>query len=175
MEWRDIPGFEGVYQASTSGQIRRTWITHKNGRRELVNRIRRPYQRSSRKGKPPFYLAVSLSKDGRHVGSAVHRLVAAAFLGPMPVGMSVHHMDFNSLNNTSDNLEYVPLGHNTRLSAWRHPRGEAWHNSRLTEVAVRIIRRMAYNNTQSAIAKQFHVNPRTVRDVLIGRTWRHVE
>lgn len=51
------------------------------------------------------YLQVGLSAaTGNAVTLKIHRLVAEAFLGPMPVGLSVNHKDGNKLNNCVGNL-----------------------------------------------------------------------
>jgi hypothetical protein len=55
-------------------------------------------------------LVVSLSKNGDHQRPAVHKLVARAFLGPLPKGLQVRHLDGDSLNNHLSNLRYgTPL------------------------------------------------------------------
>jgi len=99
MEWRDIPGYEGFYQASSEGQIRRTDtglilipIKHTRG-----------------------YYHVSLSTGSRATVKKclVHRLVAITFLGPPPIESAVvNHIDGNKRHNAAANLEWVTQGAN---------------------------------------------------------------
>jgi hypothetical protein len=93
-EWKDIPGYEGFYQASTLGRIRSLRVL---------------------KGSPSQgtrYLAVRVG-DGRGVTSHVHALVARAFHGPRPLGLQVNHIDGDRTNNSPDNLEYLSVKGNS--------------------------------------------------------------
>lgn len=42
-----------------------------------------------------------------------HRLIWAAWFGPIPPGYDVHHLDSNRLNNQIDNLQCLPHGEHT--------------------------------------------------------------
>src|SRR5208283_1076620 len=66
------------------------------------------------------YMQVSLCYDmGRHTVK-VARLVATAFLGPRPEGMTINHVDRDKANNHVSNLEYISGVANTRHSLERH-------------------------------------------------------
>jgi hypothetical protein len=99
MEWRDIPGFEDYYQASSEGQIRRT----------DTGLILIPIKHSR------GYYHVSLSIGSRATAKKylVHRLVAITFLGPPPIDAAVvNHIDSNKRHNAATNLEWVTQGAN---------------------------------------------------------------
>src|SRR5262252_6942484 len=90
-QWRDVEGYDGIYQVSDQGQVRNTQnskilqpITMKNGR-----------------------LYVTLSCDGFSRKCTVHGLVAAAFLGDCPAKHETTHKDGDYTNNSARNLEYV--------------------------------------------------------------------
>lgn len=104
--WKDIPGWEGYYQASTLGNIR------------SVDRIQpflgpikgRVLKQAS--GKAGRYRLVSLCKDGTQVTRSVHGLVAKTFL-PNPNGYNcINHKDENTYNNNVDNLEWCTPSYN---------------------------------------------------------------
>ena len=101
-EWRDIPGYEGRYQASYEGSIRRTYG---NGRtREL-----KPFHHKMR---------------GSQQMKVVSGLVALAFFGPPPPGHVAWHKNGMQADNCAGNLEYVhirELGRKTGASSRRRP------------------------------------------------------
>lgn len=100
--WKPIPG-EEHYEVSNLGRV-------KSLRRNL---ILRPYAANT-------YRKVRLSNRREYV----HRLVAEAFLGGIPKGMEVNHIDFDKTNNRLENLEIVTRSQNIRHSvkAFSRPR-----------------------------------------------------
>jgi hypothetical protein len=104
--WRDIPGLEGLYQASSFGQIRsvdraipiRKMYSNNLYTRKIRERILRPAFH------PAGYLFVNL--DRKHMGKPVHQLVARAFLGLPPEHSEVLHINGNRRDNRIDNLRY---------------------------------------------------------------------
>lgn len=91
--WKDIKGYEGFYQVSDEGQIRRIL---KDGRTKPV------------KGKEGSkYYTVDLCVHGKCKGFNVHRLVAEAFLEKPEGTTEVNHIDGNKKNNHVENLEWV--------------------------------------------------------------------
>jgi len=74
------------------------------------------------------YKLVSLWRDGKGRSCNVHRLVAAAFLGPCPTGMEVRHLDGDPTNNDVANLRYGTGSENCQ-DITRHGRNY-WLNKR---------------------------------------------
>jgi hypothetical protein len=117
--WLSIPGYEGLYEASTYGQIRRIGYTSKfwNGR---VGHVLKSHDVNEW-----GHQSVSLSRDGKVKQLLVHRLVKETFTGPCPPGQEVRHLDGNPRNNRLDNLVYgTPsenifdsVGHGTHYNA----------------------------------------------------------
>ena len=99
-EWRDVPGFEGLYQVSNYGRVRRIY----NGKVKVMT------QRHRGKG----YLGVTLIKNGIKKDFYVHRLVAETFI-PNPDNLpQVNHKNLNKEDNSVDNLEWVTNVDNMR-------------------------------------------------------------
>ena len=162
--WRDIPGYEGKYQASSLGRIRsldRT-ITQigRWGRpftRKLKGQVLRP---AANKYNPHLYVVLS-----RGLGSPVHQLVAAAFLGPRPEGFDVRHIDGDATNNNVENLCYGSRTDNI-LDVYRQ--GRAWRKLTLEEI-LDIRDRVLSGETGAALAREFGVSPATVSAIKVGR------
>lgn len=106
--WKDIPGFEGYYQASSSGNIRSLSrrIVQSNGNEyQFTGRILKPFV-VKRFGNPS-YKQYTLWKDGVRRVAFGRKLVAETFLGPRPEGMEVcHNMPNSSLDDSVKNLRY---------------------------------------------------------------------
>lgn len=106
--WKDIPGYEGRYQASTYGRIRSIDRKVKVKRidapdpfhRELTGRILKPVQYDS-----TGHVAVNLSGGGRRK-NPVHQLVLKTFVGPAPKGHIIRHLNGEALDNRLENLAY---------------------------------------------------------------------
>jgi hypothetical protein len=114
--WKAIPGYEGIYEASTRGRIR---SLHR-----IVKRISRHgnmctltigarVMRFKPGGTSP-YLMVTLSKEGIISRQIVHRLIALTFIPNPENKKEVNHLDGNKLNNKPDNLAWVTRSENTR-------------------------------------------------------------
>ena len=114
--WKDIVGYEGLYQVSNMGQVRSLdrVITMKNG----VNQFHKGYIIKS-KANNSGYLTVNLHKNGVSSTKTIHRLVALHFVDGYFDGAEVNHKDENKLNNSHDNLEWVNkdtnLNYGTRI------------------------------------------------------------
>lgn len=103
--WKDIPNYEGYYQASTLGRIRSMdhYAMHSRGN-TTVHRKGRIMKTSSN---PDGYLSVLLSKEGKSTTYRVHRLVAMTFI-PNPNNLPIiNHKDLDKTNNVITNLEWV--------------------------------------------------------------------
>lgn len=102
--WRDITGYEGFYQVSNLGRVR------------SVDRLVRHYRGGTRKLKGKIlrlspmddigHLAVHLCKKGTRLDIGVHRLVAAAWISPRPIGQQVRHGPNGVSDNSVSNLCY---------------------------------------------------------------------
>lgn len=92
-EWKDIEGYEGIYQVSNEGRVK----SLKFGKEKLM--------------KPIFdgsgYMMIELLKNGVANKRKVHKLVAEAFITNPNEYTIVHHIDHNKTNNIAENLEWM--------------------------------------------------------------------
>lgn len=110
-QWRDVIGYEGLYQVSSLGRVRSVARTvSRNGTRgdlTINEMIRKAYIT------PKGYVRVQLSKGGKPGNHLVHVLVAEAFIGPRPsAAQEVNHGDGIKSNNRVRNLEWMTPSEN---------------------------------------------------------------
>ncbi|ELC8411524.1 NUMOD4 domain-containing protein [Clostridium perfringens] len=110
-EWRDIKGYEGLYQVSNYGRIKS--LLGWNGKR-YVKRTKILAPSSQQLNINYCRSVVKLSKNGERKDYKVHRLVAKAFLDNPNNYDVVNHKDGNPLNNNVENLEWCTQKQNIR-------------------------------------------------------------
>lgn len=102
--WKDVVGYEGLYEVSSLGQVRthkdKTTYTKRHGVRRWKQRILKEKNKTGRD------IRVSLWKDGKDKSFLVHRLVAFAFIPAVEGKDSINHIDGNPRNNLVENLEW---------------------------------------------------------------------
>lgn len=106
--WKDIVGFEGYYQVSNLGRVKRLPRTsiRSNGKSDhaiyrVKERIKNPQIQTQ------GYYHVALYRDGEYKICRLNRVVAIAFIPNPENKPEVNHKDGNKLNNRADNLEWV--------------------------------------------------------------------
>ena len=105
--WKDIEGYEGLYQVSNLGRVRsldKPMVVY--GFQKIpINTIRKGKVLSPRLSQDG-YEKVSLTKDKKPNNLFVHRLVAKAFISNDDDCKEVNHIDGNKRNNEVSNLEW---------------------------------------------------------------------
>ena len=113
--WKDIAGYEGLYQVSDDGRVKSLPREKCNGRGcyRTKERILRPGKR----GRDGLLYQFVVLSDGETVSHhSVHRLVADAFLENQEMFPEVNHKDKNTMNNCASNLEWCTRGYNINYS-----------------------------------------------------------
>jgi hypothetical protein len=164
-EWRPVVSYEGLYEVSSLGRVRSAW---QRANRLRTDRILRAWADSS------GYLQVALYRKGeRRRLVHVHRLVALAFLGPIPAGKEVNHKDKQRQNCRVGNLEYVTHSENL-LHAYRdgsnHQRGAAHFKAKLTAEQVYAIRHSPERG--ATLARHYGVSQSIISCIRLRKTWR---
>lgn len=105
--WKDIPGYEGAYMASTDGRIKSL------PRNTTKGGILTPHV-----SKHNGYCSVVLSKNGVRKTHRLHVLIYKTFIGPVPgkydTQRTIDHIDCDKTNNAVTNLEMCTLAENHR-------------------------------------------------------------
>lgn len=158
--WKDIPGYEGYYQSSNTGRIRRYGV--KNIIKPMVTR--------------DGYNRLSLSKKGVIKNKFVHRLVAETFIDNIENKPFINHIDGDKQNNSVNNLEWVTSNENT-LHSYRlglqSKQGEKNNQSILKDFQVREIKSKVLSAHE--LASKFGVSVACINAILTGVNWKHIK
>lgn len=112
--WKDVKGYEGLYQVSNFGRIRSFLKTgHFKDKFLDTPEIRTPGIAHT------GYMCIVLVKDGKRHTYDLHRLIAETFIPNPENKRTVNHIDGNKLNNKVDNLEWTTDSEN-QLHAHRN-------------------------------------------------------
>jgi hypothetical protein len=166
--WKPVVGYEFHYSVSDQGRVRReTGGSNCTFPGKIVS-----HSVNSR-----GYVGGLLCRLGTSKRIAVHRLVAAAFFGPCPVGKQVNHKNGIKPDNRVANLEYVTPKENVRhatVTGLRRDIGEMNPNAKLTAVKVDWIRRLFRHGeqTKTELAEYFKVGRSSIGRICAGRAWK---
>jgi hypothetical protein len=160
--WRAIPGWEGLYEISRTGQVRSVErvVYFADGRVREYAAVERATHKDG------FgYQKVTLKGKGRNQRVLIHQAVAAAWVGPRPDGLEVCHNDGNKLNNTVENLRYDTRKAN-HADAARH--GTLKRPRKITDDAVAAIRAARGVVPQLELAKRHGISKTHVCNIQRG-------
>ena len=102
--WCPVVGFEDYYEVSDKGRVGSLAreVSHpRSGLLHIKARLLKPIIAHT-----TGYPRVTLNRDGVGSYHHVHRLVTAAFIGPLPEGWHTRHINGNPIDNRLENLTY---------------------------------------------------------------------
>jgi len=161
-EWRDIPNYEGYYQASNLGRIKslKRNIVKKNGVIIPINKTKIKNQSKDKDG----YLKTSISFNFKHNCCSVHRMVAITFIPNPENKPQVNHKDksgtkwYNVIWNLEWNTASENVIHSVKNKLKIMPKGILSTSHKLTDEEVKLIREeSAFINTTN-LSKKYNVS-----------------
>lgn len=138
-EWKDIEGYEGLYQVSNEGRVKSLdrYVDNFWGTKQFV-RGRILKETTDKDG----YLMVYLCKDGKPKGRKVHRLVAEAFIPNTENKPQIDHINTVRDDNRVENLRWVSCKENSNNPLSR---------KRMSESQKKIIHHWLKNHTYEVL------------------------
>ena len=113
--WKDIKGYEGIYQISNYGEVMRLMSYDSRGHLRSSKILK---QRTNQYG----YLQLGLHKDGVEKKYLVYRLVAENFIDNPNNYPEINHKDENKQNNSVSNLEWCDRNYNVNYGNAQYKR-----------------------------------------------------
>lgn len=169
--WKDIPGYEGLYQVSNVGRVKslERKITRSDGRlctikekilKDRIGSSKRPY--------------VALFKERNRKDVMIHVLVALSFIGERPKDYQVLHKDGDILNNRLENLSYDTRQQNA-IDFYRY--GQNGSNGKLSIDDVVEIRKLykTGNYLQRELSESFGVSQNQISRIVNKKKYSWLE
>lgn len=132
--WKDIPNYEGIYQASNFGNVKsldRIKIS-KNRKVKIKGRVLKGRLTGKEKGQ---YFAVALCVNKKRKDFKIHQLIAMSFLNHKPCGYNliIDHINDNKLDNRVENLQLINQRENSYKTQGKYSskyKGVSWCKNR---------------------------------------------
>jgi len=157
-KWRDVVGFEGIYEVSDGGNVRS----------KLSGKLKK-FTLNKKDGR----IFLLLWRNNKPKNRKPHTLVLEAFVGKRPRGKECCHYDGNPQNNRLENLRW-DTPKNNQADRIRHGttnRGERCGTAKLTLEQVKEIRED--NRLQREIAVDYGVLQNTISRIKSGKRWAY--
>lgn len=181
--WKDILGYEGLYQVSNMGRIKslgRIKINHSKIQMvpERIKSLRKTKQ---------GYLLVDLYKNNIQKTLRVHRIVAEAFIDNAEKKETVNHINGDKSNNKVENLEWAtPSEQNfhfykNKLKSDKNIKKAIKAMNKATSKKVLCLDTNIIYNSLTEAAKFNNISPSTIRKVIngemkkaAGKKWKYI-
>jgi hypothetical protein len=164
--WKDIAGFEGLYQVSNLGNVKRL-VSERVFEERLIGRSIDRYG----------YVKRVLSKDGKNNCFTEHRLVAMAFIDNPNNKATVNHKNGIKTDNRVENLEWCTNQENMKHAietGLKDQKGIKHHKCKLTEEQVLEIRKIGFSQTRTSLSKKYGVSRTNILGIIKGKFWKHI-
>lgn len=174
-KWRNIKGYEKLYQISDLGRVRSLdkKILHLGSYRTIKGKIIKSHINS--KG----YYRIDLHDNKKKKKYLISRLVGFAFISIIKNKPNINHKDGNAQNNNASNLEWCTQKENV-IHAMKmglmKMNGEDNPQSKLTEKQVIEIRNKYKSGDfhEKELAIKYGINSGTISEIINRKLWRHI-
>jgi len=166
--WKKIPNCDDYYSISNFGRVmvtgKRKW-GHKTGK------IIKPFDNNG-------YVRYRLhcGRDG-YFHKLAHALVFEAFIGKIPDGLEINHIDGDKTNNCPENLQAVSASQNIRHAFDVLKKKPSAHRAKFSWLTAQKIR-SEYNEGNTSfpkLAKKYAVHHSTIQRIVKGTVYTKEE
>ena len=165
--WKDVLGYEGLYQVSNKGNV------YSVERKDTLGRKQGGFILSPRCNENG-YTMVNIYENGKRENKTVHRLVAEAFIPNTENLPQVNHIDEVKDNNNVENLEWCTSKHNNNHGT-RNERLAQTQSKKVVGVNIKTGEVLTFSSTSEARRKgYFNISQacrgvyKNTRGILIG-------
>ena len=176
--WKPVPGWEGLYEASSFGRVRRL-PGFVRGRGKYMRPISGGIRKTPISSRAGYRNVMLCGGNGRNQTIMLHIVICATFHGPKPSERhQVAHSDGNPQNNNASNLRWATALENAddRERHGKTCRGPNSGTAKLTANVIADIRRAyaADNRSSGRIAAAFGITRTQVYNIVHRKQWAHI-
>lgn len=166
--WKDVKGYEGLYQVSNLGKVKSLPKVGSVKENILKNFI-----------KDQGYLAVTVSKNDKRKTYLNHRLLAISFIPNPENKLEVNHKNGIKDDNRVDNLEWCTHSENIKHAYDNNllisRKGESHHNTKLSDQNISEILNNYSSKSQLELSKIYKVSRRQINNIINKKSWKHIQ
>jgi hypothetical protein len=172
--WKDVLGYEEIYQVSNLGNVKSLQRLIRLGYRPRIKK------ETILKNSIEFYgyYVVNLCKNLKHKKTKVHRIVAEAFIPNPENKPQINHKNGIKTDNCVENLEWCTNQENAihanKNNLISRQKGSSSHKSKLTEKQVLEIRNLSVSLSYRKLASLYNVTHQNIRSIVLKETWTHI-
>lgn len=171
--WKAIPGYEGIYEASTFGRVRSLREISQRCNKLLPKPLIRKPVHASRDRRYEFY---KLYKNGTCVFRPAGRIFLETFTGRCPGDKyQASHLDGNPSNNRIGNLVWETAGDNNRRKKVHgtQPCGELTFMAKISNAdAMRAYNLVKSGISTAEVSRMFNVTRTAISKLCLGKSWK---
>ncbi|MDD5589059.1 MAG: NUMOD4 domain-containing protein [Candidatus Nanoarchaeia archaeon] len=173
--WKNIEGYDGIYQVSDRGRIKSLSRLHKIHHNYYVKcKTKILKQTTTKKG----YLRIGLNKNNITKQFQVHRIVSIAFIPNVWNKPQINHKDGNKKNNYIKNLEWCNNSenqkHSFKFGLMNDRKGENHNLAKFTNKQILEIRKLYPQISGYKLAKIYNVHHATIYNIIHKKSWCHI-
>lgn len=162
--WKDVIGYEGLYQVSNFGRVKN---------------IKKPVQIIMKNNLTPIgYHLMRVSKNNIQKGFRVHRLVAIHFIPNPENKREVNHKNGVKTDNRVENLEWVTSSENSKHAVkngfHKGRKGEKHHSVKIKEQDAIFIKYGSEGISSRELSEKYNLHVNQINDIKAGRKWKHI-
>jgi hypothetical protein len=164
--WKDVKDYEGLYQVSNLGNVKRL-----KGKGCVTERL---IARSINKF---GYIYRGFHNKGTYRKFKEHRLVANAFIDNPNNKPAVNHINGIKTDNRVENLEWCTYLENKQhaiKTGLTNTKGVKNHFCKLTEEQVNQIRKIGFSQTRISLSKKYGVSASNISRIIKNEMWKHI-
>lgn len=175
-EWKDVIGFEGIYQVSDLGRVKSL--------QRMVVRPKGSYIKKEIILKPTLlkigYLFIKIRDGFKYHPFYIHRLIATHFMDNEDNQRTVNHKNGIKTDNRIENLEWATHSENikhaydTGLKVKIGMMGEKNNQSKLKAIEVFKIKYMHKDLNNKEVSKIYNVTKENISSIRTGKSWKHI-